>query len=365
MFDISFILPCNNSSPDIGQTIDVLSSVLRYSNNVEILVVSTATTAHIFSQIERREKDYPDNILIVNIEDTDPDDCSYAAIGLSYSDSYCYTVINEPLVFLSPAIFDNLCSSGETCDDDKLKYIKDKYRYIALGYDRTPFCFDQKNEMAQLTDYRDNAGSIDLHYFFQDIYIANKISKSGIRHVYDIGSRVDGFISHLLSMEIGVTMIDIRPLPVKIDNLDFIMGDATDLSNISSSSIPTLSCLHALEHFGLGRYGDPVDFDGWRRALNAFKRIVANDGYLYLSVPVGQCETVMFNAHRIFDPMTIIKNLVPTFKLIEFTLLHDGIKKSFCFDKTESMDNIACMLADIQNNHMGLYDCGIFIFKKA
>ena len=160
-------------------------------------------------------------------------------------------------------------------------------------------------------------------------------------------------------------MIDIRPLPESIHNLNFIKGDATSLQGIRSGSISALSCLHALEHFGLGRYGDPLDHDGWRKALYAFKRVVATDGYLYLSVPVGKNETVMFNAHRIFNPLTIIFNLIPTFSLLEFTLLHHGQQSCFDFSCIQNKTELSKKIEEISSGMMGIFDCGIFIFKKS
>ena len=62
-----------------------------------------------------------------------------------------------------------------------------------------------------LGDNRAAAGGIDRHYFLQDIYLARQIREDHPVKHYGIGSRVDGFISHLLCDNIPVTMIDIRP----------------------------------------------------------------------------------------------------------------------------------------------------------
>ena len=151
-------------------------------------------------------------------------------------------------------------------------YSKDKNEYERLFKENNldDFIFDKKYSNKQLFDRFDNAGSLEQHYFLQDIYIAKKIIKNNISNHYDIGSRVDGFISHLLSSDINVHMIDIRPLPFEIDNLNFIEGNATDLSNIKDNSLNSLSSLHAVEHFGLGRYGDPVDPLAWKKALSEY-----------------------------------------------------------------------------------------------
>ncbi|MBV5330073.1 MAG: DUF268 domain-containing protein, partial [Chlorobium sp.] len=46
----------------------------------------------------------------------------------------------------------------------------------------------------------------------------------------------------------------------------------------------SLSCLHALEHFGLGRYGDPIDPHGYADGLRNMVKILRQGGLFYLSV---------------------------------------------------------------------------------
>lgn len=249
-------------------------------------------------------------------------------------------------------------------EEDEAKYLKDRDEYIMQAGSDADFKFDEKNQFKCLSDYREEAGSVDAHYFFQDVYAANKVMKSGVRHIYDIGSRIDGYISHLLSMDIKVTMIDIRPLPEHIDNLDFIQGNAMDLSNIEEGSVPVLSCLHALEHFGLGRYGDAVDYYGWKKALMGYVRILKNGGILYLSVPVGKEQKVMFNAHRIYRPWTIVRTAVDDMRLEEFTYFHQGVRTTLDFTHDDDMEHIASILENVADNYLGNYDCGIFTFRK-
>jgi hypothetical protein len=61
-----------------------------------------------------------------------------------------------------------------------------------------------------------------------------------------------------------------------------------------------------LEHFGLGRYGDPIDPVGHERGIANMALLVQPGGTFYLSVPIGR-ERVEFNAHRVFDPHSIIR----------------------------------------------------------
>lgn len=171
------------------------------------------------------------------------------------------------------------------------------------------------------TDKFAQAGNIGS-YFWQDLWAARKIFEKNPEQHYDIGSRVDGFISHLLSFRKNINLIDIRPLARNIDGLNFIQSDATDLKNILDNSIESLSALCSLEHFGLGRYGDSVDPDACYKCFDAISDKVKQGGNLYISVPIGK-EHVEFNAHRVFYATTIVESF-SRFELIEFSSTSNG-----------------------------------------
>jgi hypothetical protein len=142
-------------------------------------------------------------------------------------------------------------------------------------------------------------------YFFQDQLVARWIYEAlPIRHV-DIGSRIDGFIGHL-SVFREVEVIDLRPLPMKIPRVRFHQLDLMQpIPQEWIESTDSLSCLHTIEHFGLGRYGDELDPLGHEKGLAQMLKMVSPGGRFYLSTPVGR-ERVEFNAHRIFAPDTIL-----------------------------------------------------------
>jgi SAM-dependent methyltransferase len=138
----------------------------------------------------------------------------------------------------------------------------------------------------------------DQHYFHQDVWAARRVAeRRPARHV-DVGSRVDyvGFLTALTD----VVFVDIRPLDARIEGLTSVAGSALELP-FDDRSIESLSCLHVAEHIGLGRYGDPLDPDGTRKAARELQRVLGPGGELLVGVPVGQPRTC-FNAHRIFDP---------------------------------------------------------------
>ena len=135
------------------------------------------------------------------------------------------------------------------------------------------FRIENKN-VCPIYEDENQAGVLDEHYFLQDIWMAKQVKMNGLNEHFDIGSRIDGFIAHLLSMNIVVTLIDIRRLVIDIENLKFVQGDATDLISIADGTLSSLSSLHAIEHFGLGRYGDDIDPDAWKKVLHSFERVL-------------------------------------------------------------------------------------------
>jgi hypothetical protein len=171
-----------------------------------------------------------------------------------------------------------------------------------------------------LSDKQDSAGMAGGHYFHQDLWAAKKIFVRRPANHTDIGSRVDGFVAHLLVF-MPVTVVDIRKLGSDLEGLTFLQDDATELGQVDTDSIASLSSLHAAEHFGLGRYSDPIDPQACFKFMSALQRVLSPGGRLYFSVPIGR-ERVEFNAHRVFAAQTIL-NSFPLLQLVSFSLVGD------------------------------------------
>lgn len=227
------------------------------------------------------------------------------------------------------------------------KWHEDIARYRSMDPDGFPF--DPVTLFPILKDRSEEAGTVDHHYFHQDIWVARAIMTHAPNEHYDVGSRLDGFISHLLVFR-TVKMIDVRPLAIEVPGLEFVRGNATDLSMIPDDSIESLSCLHAIEHFGLGRYGDPIDPQAPRKAASEFVRVLKPGGRLYLSTPCGPRNQLHFNAHRVFDPSRILEMFSPL-KLVRI----DGTLNDHVMHSNVSIDFL-------KKKH---YSLGIFIFEKA
>ena len=126
---------------------------------------------------------------------------------------------------------------------------------------------------------RSEPASLLGEYFWQDLFVAERvISLNPLRHV-DIGSRIDGFVAHLACVR-QVEVFDVRPLPVRINNVSFTQWDITEPNPALFGTYDCVTCLHTLEHIGLGRYGDQLNPDGWSKALASLARLLQPQGYL-------------------------------------------------------------------------------------
>ena len=215
---------------------------------------------------------------------------------------------------------------------------------------RINFDINERYMWPIISDKYAYAGSMS-NYFWQDLWAAKLIIKTKVRRHFDIGSRLDGFIAHLLSANIDVTIIDVRKFPGEVENLYTIVDDATSLHQIPDESIESMSALCSLEHFGLGRYGDPVDAEACFKCFHNIQKKLQKGGRLYISLPIGR-ERVEFNAHRVFYASTVME-CFSDLKLEEFSCTAEGtIEYNVDIHKYDN------------DLHNGQYRYGLFSFVK-
>jgi len=206
-----------------------------------------------------------------------------------------------------------------------------------------------------LNDRFSGSGSARGHYFHQDLLVARRIFLNNpVTHV-DVGSRIDGFVAHVASFR-PIEVLDIRP-PVSntIPNVIFKQADLTaPLDEKLENYCDSLSCLHALEHFGLGRYGDPVSYDGYLLGLNNLTKLLKTGGTLYLSVPIGP-QRIEFNAHRVFSVSFLLECFSGKYQIEQF---------SFVDDQGTLHENTPITDLEAKNNFHCVYGCGIFEMTK-
>lgn len=186
----------------------------------------------------------------------------------------------------------------------------------------------------------------DPHYFYQGAWLSRSLAETTPDLHVDIGSSV---------LTIGVTsavtrtvFVDYRPLHVTLSGLDSVAGSITQLP-FADGSLASLSCLHVIEHIGLGRYGDPLDAEGGIKAANELMRVLGQGGRFHLSLPIGRAR-VCFNAHRVHDPMAVA-DIFSGLDLVSFACVDD--QGRFHQDADPSMFRSLD------------YGCGMYVFEKS
>lgn len=161
----------------------------------------------------------------------------------------------------------------------------------------------------------DNISNTPLEptYFFQDSWAAKHIFELKPKYHYDVGS--SAMTIGILSQFVPITMIDIRPIELELENLFFKEGSILSLP-YKDNSLETISSLCVVEHIGLGRYGDPIDQFGSEKAIEELKRVLKIGGIILFSVPVDNENKVYFNAHRAFTRSYILE-LFSNFEILD------------------------------------------------
>jgi SAM-dependent methyltransferase len=186
----------------------------------------------------------------------------------------------------------------------------------------------------------------DAHYFYQGAWLARKVAADKPQRHVDIGSSV--MTIGVLSGFVETEFVDFRPLQANLSGLHPRAGNILALS-YADNALASLSCLHVIEHIGLGRYGDDIDPEGSRKAARELQRVLRGGGSLYLSLPVGR-ERVCFNAHRVHHPASVLQ-MFDGLQLADFSCVDDGgqLHEHVQPDFAAAFD----------------YGCGLFHFRKA
>ena len=204
-----------------------------------------------------------------------------------------------------------------------------------------------------MEDRYQKSGIASGHYFHQDLLVANKIFINKPDKHVDIGSRVDGFVAHVASFR-HIEVFDIRELAVEIQNIEFRCLDIMDKNFALRDYCDSVSCLHALEHFGLGRYGDKVDYNGHLLGWENIYKILKPGGKFYFSVPIGK-QRIEFNAHRVFSLEYLVNMISSRYNIDSFSYVDDNgdLVKDAALDERSLKNSCSCN-----------YGCGIFELTK-
>ena len=230
-------------------------------------------------------------------------------------------------------------------------YYKDRKELKRQKGDDQSFVFGKRYPI--LNERFQSAGTMNGHYFHQDLYVARQIFNHKPVHHVDIGSRADGFVAHVAVFR-KIEILDIRTQNEHVENISFRQADLMQLPDDMIDYCDSLSTLHAVEHFGLGRYGDPVDYYGHVKGIENMTKMLKSGGRFYFSVPIGK-QRIEFNAHRVFSIDYLLDLFNKSYSLDKF---------SYVDDKGKFHENIKLSDESIKANFNCRYGCGIFELIK-
>ncbi len=186
------------------------------------------------------------------------------------------------------------------------------------------------------------------HYVYHPAWAARIVAKTKPQKHVDISSMLQ--FSTIVSAFVPVEFYDYRPANLNLSGYTSKPGDLTHL-HFPDNSIESLSCMHTLEHIGLGRYGDPIDARGDIKAASELSRVLKPNGSFIFVTPVGKSK-LEFNAHRIYSYEQVLA-LFPNLKLVEFSLVPDN------FREVGFLENADPAIVKEQD-----WGCGCFHFTK-
>jgi SAM-dependent methyltransferase len=187
--------------------------------------------------------------------------------------------------------------------------------------------------------------NFDPHYVYHIAWAARVLAHIKPALHVDISSSIH-FCS-VVSAFIDIDFYDYRPVELDLSGLQSRRGDLMNLP-FETTTVESLSCMHVVEHVGLGRYGEPLDPDGDMKAIKELMRVLKTGGNLLFVVPIGQ-PRIQFNAHRIYDYEQIIAHF-SDYQVVQFAMVNDH---------GEFLDKL-----DINKIHLQSYACGCWWFRK-
>jgi SAM-dependent methyltransferase len=198
-----------------------------------------------------------------------------------------------------------------------IRYIGDFFRFRKLASSGNRFDIRWSQRYPCLKERVAESG-FDRHYVYHTAWAARCVASAHPAQHVDISSSL--YFCSIISAFVPVRFFEFRPPALSLDNLSVERADLSRLP-FESGSLMSVSCMHVVEHAGLGRYGDPLDPDGDLKAIEELKRVCAPGGSVLFVVPVGR-PRIRFNAHRLYSPVQVREHFLPL-TLHEFAFIDD------------------------------------------
>ena len=188
----------------------------------------------------------------------------------------------------------------------------------------------------------------DTHYLYHCSWAVRELAKRRPERHIDFSSSL--WFVGLGSAICPIEHYDYRPPDLSLSDVKVGACDLMELP-FADGAFNSVSCMHVIEHIGLGRYGDQLDPLGDRKAMAELLRVLAPGGRLLFATPVGR-PRIMFNAHRIYSYDEIVQAF-PDLEVESFALITDGRHGGRLI-----MNADPAQVADQK------YGCGCWVFRR-
>ena len=261
-------------------------------------------------------------------------------------------------------------------DNNFLKFIDQQINQKSEEFvDHFSHNVENQSNHVQISDLRFDLNIAYQHkvalHFIASIY--NKLSQeindmTNFRKenkLIDIGSKFSEVIS--CSQYFNCCHVECRigeefkqaPMPIIALDISLFDCEAQNiLKHIPEKTYKIVTCLHALEHFGLGRYGDEIDYYGDQKGLKVFNKLLKDEGYLVLSVPYRYQVAAMieYNSQRVYSTQAIDDMLAKNgFELLDYVQI-DPFMTTNVSDKNGEIKQVPTPLHRLKEANVGEID---------
>jgi hypothetical protein len=130
--------------------------------------------------------------------------------------------------------------------------------------------------------------------------------------VVELGCAETTWLELMRQQNPGMTLRGVDARQVGVSNRDgCVLGSAMDAGLFAVESLDAVVMLGALEHFGLGFYGDPFNAAGDTLTMENVVRWLKPGGWVYFDVPANPTYAISPDIHyRIYSPAAVSGRLI-------------------------------------------------------
>lgn len=177
--------------------------------------------------------------------------------------------------------------------------------------------------------YREDGAHGTGSYVLECVFAAQMLQKTAAKEILDVGSYRLFTIGLCANAATNVTLLEIRAIPDELAGSERrLLGDIKDI-DLPEGKFDAVVSLCALEHFGLGKYGEEIDIDADKKALANIKKCLKPGGKFIFTTTVGEQATIWFNAHRVYSLGMLRGALSEGFKIEKERLIIIGDNSHF------------------------------------